>query len=347
MKRAAALITLVVLLTMPLSEVFSEEYPLTVDVDEAHNRITFKSSVLTVEVEGKSPILKFYYAGNELGQTHLRLSLEKIVEFTGEYEVAQEVEVGNWTWAQSEPYPIMTEDGLEVGKGVHLTLFRRYGFPFLLAFAELSMYYANFTETRTWRNTNVTTTTMGGVELRVAIHVVEWAFKNPDTGRLALVFKVEKEIPGETTEPHSIRLEEDADETTIYLVGENTGVEEGFVKWSSQALISNSAVHRTPVEAAIVNETRSEATLILSYDCVHEGIADLSEQSLTVGVVEENIGYVLHPKPPILTPEVVFIAGAIVSIVLVVMIVRWRRKDLKTKETLTKRTRLKKARRLT
>ena len=59
---------------------------------------------------------------------------------------------------------------------------------------------------------------------------------------------------------------------------------------------------------------------------MHEEIADLSEQSLTVGVVEENAGHVLHPKPTILTPEVVFIAGAIVSIVLVVMIARWRRK---------------------
>jgi len=326
MKRTLALIAVFLILTTPLCGASSGEYPVTVEVDEATGRIVFKSSVLTVEVEDKRLSLKFYYTGNELKQTHLRLSLEKIVEFAGDLEVKQEVNVGDWTWAQSDPYPIMTEAGLEVGMGVHLTLFRRYGFPFLLAFAELSMYYADFTETMTWRKANLTTTTMGGVELRVAIHVVEWAFMNPDAGRLALVFKVEKEIPGETTEPHSIRLEEGADETVMYLVGENTGVDEGFVKWSNGALISDSGVHPTSVEATIVNETRNEATLILSYDCVHEEIADLVEQSMAVGVVEENIGYVLHPKPATLTPEVVFIAGGIVSIVLVVMIARWRRK---------------------
>ena len=149
MKRTLALITLVLLLAMPLSEALSKDYQLTVEVDEATSRITFKSTVLTVEVEDKKLSLKFYYAGNELKQTHLRLSLEKIVEFTGEFEVAQEVNVGNWTWAQSDPFPIMTEGGLEVGMGVHLTLFRRYGFPFLLVFAELSMYYSDFTETMT------------------------------------------------------------------------------------------------------------------------------------------------------------------------------------------------------
>jgi len=73
-------------------------------------------------------------------------------------------------------------------------------------------------------------------------------------------------------------------------------------------------------------ETRHEATLILSYDCVHEEIADLVEQSLAVGVVEENIGYVLHPKPATLTPEVAVFAGAVTLIILVVMIARWRRK---------------------
>jgi len=326
MKRTLALIMLVLLIAMPLSEALSKDYQLTVEVDETTGRITFKSSVLTVEVEDKKPSLKFYYTGNELKQTHLRLSLEKIVEFTGEFEVEQEIEVGTQNWAQSEPYPIMTEGGVEVGKGIYLTLFGRYGFPFFLAFAELSMYHANFTETMTWRNTNVTTTTMGGVELRVAIHVVEWAFMNPDTGRLALIFKVEKEIPGETTEPHSIRLEEGADETVMYLVGENTGVDEGFVKWSKEALISDSAVHHTQVEAAVVNETRHEATLILSYDCVHEEIADLVEQSLAVGVVEANIGYVLHPRPATITPEVIVVAGAITLIILVVMIAKWRRK---------------------
>jgi len=326
MKRILALILLFMLLTMPICGASSKDYQVTVKVEEDFNRVLFKSSVLTVEVEAKKPSLKFYYTGNELSQTHLRLSLEKIVEFTGEFEVAQEVDVGAWTWAQSDAYPIMTEDDVEVGRGVHLTLFRRYGFPFLLAFAELSMYHSNFTETTTWRTANLTTTTLGGVELRVAIHVVEWTFKNPDSGRLALVFKLEKEIPGETTEPHHLRLEEDTDETVMYLVGENTGVDEGFIKWSNRALISDSSVHQTPVEASIVNETRNEATLILSYDCVHEVIADLSEQFMTVGVVEENIGYVLHPKPATLTPEVVFIAGITTLIILAVMIARWRRK---------------------
>ena len=343
MKRILALTMLFMLLTMSLCGASSEEYPLTVEVDKVLNEVVFKSTVLTVEVEDKKPSLKFYYAGNELSQTHLRLSLEKIVEFTGDFEVAQEIEVGTQSWAQSEPYSIMTEGGVEVGKGLHLSLFGRHGFPFLLAFAELSMYYANFTETRTWRNINLTTTTLGGVELGATIHVVEWAFKNPDSGRLALVFKLEKEIPGETTEPHHLRLEEGVDETIIYLVGENTGVDEGFLRLSNRALISNSTVHQTPVEVALVNETRNEATLILSYDCVHEDIADLSEQYVTVGVVKENAEHVLHPKPPILTPEVVFIAGAIVSIVLVIMIVRWRREGSKTTRTLVKRTQFKKA----
>ena len=326
MRRTLALIMLFMILTMPLCRASSEEYPVTVEVEEAPNRVVLRSSVLTVEVEGKRPSLKFYFAGNELGQTHFRLSLERIVEFTGDFEVTQEVEAGAWNWALSEPYTLRDEGGLEVGKGIYLTLLSRYGFPFLLAFAELSIYSTNFTETRTWRAVNVTTTTLGGVELRLTMHVIEWIFKNPDEGRLALVFKLEKEIPGETTEPHHLRLEEEADETIVYLVGENTGVDEGFLRWSNRAIMSNSAVHQTQVEAKLVNETRNEATLILSYDCMHEGIADLCEQSLTVGVVKENAGYVLHPKPATLTPEVVFIAGSIVSIVLVVMIVRLRRK---------------------
>ena len=326
MKRTIALAMVFMILTMPICRSSSENYPFTVEVEEALNRVVFRSSILTVEVENNRPSLKFYFSGNELGQTHFRLSLERIVEFTGALEVMQEVEAGMCNWSISEPYTLRDKEGLEVGKGLYLTLFSRYGFPFLLAFAELSMYSTNFTETRTWRSVNVTTTTLGGVELRLTIHIVEWAFKNPDTGRLALVFKVEKEIPGETTEPHHLRLKESADETVVYLVGENTGVDEGFLKWSKRAIMSNSAVQQTHVEAKLLNETRNEATLILSYDCAHEEIADLSEQSLTVGVVEENAGHVLNPKPATITPEVVFIAGSIVSIVLAVMIVRWRRK---------------------
>ena len=326
MKRTIALAMVFMILTMPICMSSSENYPFTVEVEEARNKVVFRSSVLTVELENNRLSLKFYFSGSELGQTRFRLSLERIVEFTGDFEVTQEVEVGACNWSISEPYTLRDKEGLEVGKGLYLTLFSRYGFPFLLAFAELSMYSANFTETRTWRSVNVTTTTLGGVELRLTIHIVEWAFKNLDTGRLALVLKVEKEISGETTEPHHLRLEEDEDETTIYLVGENTGVDEGFLKWSKRAIMSNTAVQQTPVEDKILNETRNEATLILSYECVHEDIADLSEQSLTVGVVEENAGHVLNPKPATITPEVVFIAGSIVSIVLAVMIVRWRRK---------------------
>jgi len=40
-------------------------------------------------------------------------------------------------------------------------------------------------------------------------------------------------------------------------------VEEGFIKWSNGAPISDSSVHQTPIEAAIVNETRHEASLIM------------------------------------------------------------------------------------
>jgi len=71
-------------------------------------------------------------------------------------------------------------------------------------------------------------------------------------------------------------------------------------------------------------ETRNEATLILSYDCVHEEIADLVEQSIAVGVVEENVGYVLHPKPATITPEVIITAGAITIIAMAILVVKRR-----------------------
>ena len=328
MKKAFAVITAILLLTIPVCTSHSEDYSITVDVDKVRDIVAFESSFLTAEVSGKQPSVRFYYTGDGLNLTHFRISLEKIVEYTEDLEIAQECNIEAWRGIYGDPHTIKDEEGLEVGVGVHQAFLKYPRIPFLIVFTEFSMYYANFTETRQLETLNMTTTTLGGVELRTTIRVIDWPFRNPDTGRLALVFKIEKEIPGETSEQHHFRLEEGESESVLYIVGDDTEVVEGVLKWSNRTLTSNAtAYYLTPIEA-ILNETEHEAELIMVYGCMNTSVAGVLEQTLTIGVVEENAEFIVHPTPPTLTPQIIIVAAVVAfAVLLAVIMKRPPRKD--------------------
>jgi hypothetical protein len=325
MKKAFAVIAAILLLTIPMYIIHSEDYPITVHVDKLHDVVFFESNFLIAEVSGKQPGVKFYYTGDGLNLTHFRIRLEKIVEYTEDLEVSQECDIEAWRGIYGDPHTIMDEGGSEVGVGVHQAFFKYPSIPFLIVFTEFSMYYSNFTETMQLETLNLTTTTLGGVELRTTIRVIDWSFRNPDAGRLALVFRVEKEILGETSEQHHFRLEEGENESVLYIVGDDTEVDEGFLKWSKRALTSNATdYYLTPVETIYLDETEHEAKLILIYDCMHIDVASVLEQTLTIGVVEENAEFIVHPTPTTITPEVVFVAAVVTIVVLAVVIMKGR-----------------------
>ncbi|MDH5770923.1 MAG: hypothetical protein OEZ25_06525 [Candidatus Bathyarchaeota archaeon] len=322
MKKAFAVITAILLLTIPVCTSHSEDYSITVGVDKVRDIVAFESSFLTAEVSGKQPSVRFYYTGDGLNLTHFRISLEKIVEYTEDLEIAQECNIEAWRGIYGDPHTIQDEGGSEVGVGVHQAFLKYPRIPFLIVFTEFSMYYANFTETRQLGTLNMTTTTPGGVELRTTIRVIDWPFRNPDTGRLALVFRIEKEIPGETSEQHHFRLEEGESESVLYIVGDDTEVVEGVLKWGNRALTSNAtAYYLTPIEA-ILNEMEHEAELIMVYGCMNTSVAGMLEQTLTIGVVEENAEFIVHPTPPTLTPQIIIVAAVVTFVVLVAVIVK-------------------------
>jgi len=327
MRKAFAVIMAILLLTVPMYANGSETFSITARVDSARDVVVLESNVLTAEISGKQPTVKFYYTGDRLNMTHFRVSLEKIVEYDENLEVAQECDIKNWTGIYGSPTPVMGEGGSEVGIGVSQALLKYPSIPFLIVFTEFSMYYTNFTETRQMGSLSVTTTTLGGVELRTTIRVVDWPFKN-STNRLALVFSIEKEIDRETSEQHHFRLEDDR--SALHIFGEDTKVEEGFVRWSNGALTSNiTGYYLTRIETANLNETNHDAKLILVYPPMHTNVVSMLEQTLTIGVVEENAEFVVHPTPATLAPEVVITAAAITLAVLAIVIVKMRPRKVK------------------
>jgi len=325
MRKALAVIMTILLLAVPMYANGSETFSITARVDSARGVVVLESNVLTAEISGKQPTVKFYYTGDRLNMTHFRVSLEKIVEYDENFEVAQECDIEAWTGIYGNPTPVMGEGGSEVGVGVSQALLKYPSIPFLIVFTEFSIYYSNYTETRQIGALRVATTTLGGVELGITIRVVDWPFKNPDTGRLALVFRVEKEIAKETSEQHSFRFEEGENKDKLSIVGGDTKVEEGFVRWSNGALTSNvTGYYLTRIETANLNETDHDARLILVYPPMHTNVVSMLEQTLTIGVVEENAEFIVHPTPPTITPEVIITAAAIALVILAIVIVKMR-----------------------
>lgn len=325
MRKAFAVITAILLLTIPVYTSHSGDYSITVDVDKVHDIVAFKSNFLTAEISGEQPSVRFYYTGDGLNLTHFRIRLEKIVEYTEDLEIAQECDIEAWRGIYGDPHAIKDEGGLEVGVGVHQVFLKYPRIPFLIVFTEFSMYYSNFTEARQLGLLSLATTTLGGVELRTTIRVVDLPMKNPDTGRLALVFRIEKELPGETSEHHHFRLEEGENESVLYIVGDDTEVVEGVLKWSNRALTSNATAYNlTPIEAIHVNETEHEAELIMIYGCMYTSVVRMLEQTLTIGVVEENAEFIVHPTPATLTPQIIIVAAVATLVVLVAVIVKKR-----------------------
>jgi len=327
MRKAVALIAAILLLTIPAYAARSDNYSITTRVDKARDIVVFESNVLTAEISGKRPSIRFYYTGDRLNLTHFKVSLEKIVEYDENLEVVQECDVESWTGIYGNPTPIISGEGSEVGIGVHQALLKYPSIPFLIVFTEFSMYYSNFTETRQVGALSLTTTTLGAVELKTTIRIVDWPFKNPETGRLALVFRIEKEIVGETAEQHHFTLNRGGDQDVLHIVGDDTKVEEGLVRWSNNALMSNATdYYLTPIEAANLNETDHDAKLILVYGRMHTNVARMFEQILTIGVVEENAEFIVHPTPPTITPEIILTAAAVTLAVLAVIVVKARPK---------------------
>ena len=329
MKKAFAMIVAILFLTIPVCTTNSEEYPITFHVDKLHDVVFFESSFLTSEVSGKQPSVRFYYTGDGLNLTHFRISLEKIVEYTEGLEITQECDIEVWRGIYGDPHAIYDEGGLEVGVGTPQAFLKYPRIPFLIVFTEFSMYYSNFTETRQLGTLSLVTTTLGGVELRTTIRVIDWPIKNPDTGRLALIFRIEKEIPGETSEHHHFNLEEGENESVLQIIGDDTDVVEGILKWSNRALTSNATAYDlTSIETVHVNETEHEVELIMVYSCMHTSVVSMLEQTMTIGVVEENAEFIVHPTPTILTPQVIIIAAvATLAILVAVIVKRPARKD--------------------
>jgi len=326
MRKAFAVIMAILLLTVPMYANGSVTFSITARVDSARDVVVLESNVLTAEISGKQPIVKFYYTGDRLNMTHFRVSLEKIVEYDENLQVAQECDMKAWTGIYGSPTAIRSEGGSEVGVGFSQALLKYPSIPFLIVFTEFSMYYTNFTETSLMGSLSVTTTTLGGVELRTTIRVVDWPFKN-STNRLALVFSIDKEIDRETSEQHSFRFEEDENKDKLSIVGDDTKVEEGFVRWSNGALTSNvTGYYLTRIETANLNETNHDAKLILVYSPMHTNVVSMLEQTLTIGVVEENAEFIVHPTPPTLAPEVIITAAIVTLAVLAIVIVKTRPK---------------------
>jgi len=322
MRKTFAVIMAILLLTVPMYANGSGTFSITARVDSARDVVVLESNVLTAEISGKQPTVKFYYTGDRLNMTHFRVSLEKIVEYDENLEVVQECNMKAWTGIYGSPTAIRSEGGSEVGVGVSQALLKYPSIPFLIVFTEFSMYYTNFTETRQMGSLSVTTTTLGGVELRTSIRVVDWPLKN-SANRLALVFSIEKEIDRETSEQHHFRLEDDR--SALHILGEDAKVEEGFVKWSNDALTSNATnYYMTRIETANLNETNHDAQLVLIYGLMHTNVVRMLEQTLTIGVVEENAEFIVHPTPPTITPEVIITAAAIALVILAIVIVKMR-----------------------
>lgn len=329
MRKAFTVIIAVLLLTAPAYANGSGPFSITGRVDSARNVIVLESSVLTVEVSEKQPTVEFYYTGDRLNMTHFRVSLEKIVEYDENLRIAQECNLTAWSGVYGGPTAIQSGGGAEVGVGVQQVLLKNPSVPFLIVFSEFSMYYSNYTETNQLGTLKVTTATLGGVELKTTIRVVDWPFKNPDKDRLALLFRIEKEIPNETSEHHSFKLEQGVSESTLSIVGDDTTVKEGFLRWSNSALTSNaSSYYLTQIVTTNLNETSHDAELTLVYAPMHTSVASLLEQTMTIGVVEENAEFIVHPTPVTLAPEVIITAAAVTLVVLAIVIVKARSKKI-------------------
>jgi len=321
MRKAVALIAAILLLTIPAYAARADNHSITTRVDKARDIVVFESNVLTAEISGKQPVIRFYYTGDRLNMTHFKVSLEKIVEYDENLEVVQECDVESWTAIYGNPTPI-TSEGAEVGIGLHQAFLKYPSIPFLIVFTEFSMYYSNFTETSQLGSLSVTTATLGGVELRMTVRIVDWPFKDPEN-RLGLILRVEKEIDKETSEQHRFRLEDDRG--TLHIVGDDTKVEEGFVRWSNEALTSNAtSYYLTRIETINFNETSHDAKLILVYPPMRTNVVTMLEQTLTIGVVEENAEFIVHPTPPTITPEIILAAATVTLVVLAVIVVKVR-----------------------
>jgi len=327
MRKAFAVFVAVLLSTMPACLVRAEDYALSFRVDRARKTVVLESSALTAEVSGQHPSIKFHYTGDGRNLTHFRISLEKIIEYTADLEVAQECDMGGWVGIYGDPYTIMGADGSERGFNVQQAFFKHPSFPFLIVFVETLMYRSTYNETRQLGTLTTTTTTLGGVEFRTRITIIDWPFKNPDTGRLALVFRIEKEILGETSEQHRFRFEHGDGENELYIVGADTRVDEGIVKWSNSALMSNATdYYFISVETTSLEEAEHSAELTLICDCAQMGKTSVLEQTLTVGIVEENAEFIVHPTPPTITPETIIVAAAVTLVVLTIIVLKSRPK---------------------
>jgi len=60
---------------------------------------------------------------------------------------------------------------------------------------------------------------------------------------------------------------------------------------------------------------------------LHTDVIRVLEQTLTVGVIEQNAEFIVHPTPPTITPEIIITAATVTLTMLAVVIVKIRQQN--------------------
>jgi len=314
-----------------------------IEHEEKKERIVFRTDVLTAVFEGRKPKIKFWYTSDTLNRTKFRVDFKEIIEYSGdEVETTNETKIlikENWiqrfevesvnTWNFSGFQTEYNATGNPVGINASFTaneikVISKGGgevegklTPATVEF-RVHIYQFNVTQKTVG---DVTYTVAGGAEVKIDFVVKNWPFKN-DGNKLALEVKVEKEIKGETREKHRFEETETEHEEEFVMVGEESGVVQGFFKWLnvSRVKLKNGTEVAVPVKAVseveieVEDGEREEKLKVwLIYQIPTAGIKakeiDTLEHDPSIGVIKASLPAVVSPVSQIITTYT--IAGAV------------------------------------
>jgi hypothetical protein len=293
---------------------FHSEELSSIKVLEDDDKVTFQSDVMTVEILGSRPVVTFYYTGDTYNYTHFSLSLNRVYEYGD--DVAISVDVRNLPWAQTDPLVILDDVGEEIGYRLRLVLFGAPQYQFGIIF-EVSMYLEDMNASSIGAQ-GVTYDIAGFHEFSIHVVVWNWTFTHPGSGGLALEYILQRDIPGETTKDHSSIYQQFEDTGLIQIIGVESELDEGFCKWSNNALVTYSDQESImSVESSIVEEEGSD---YVSFK--YGRYRGILQHYQSIGVVEENAEFIIIPRPETINLPIVILTGVSALVVLVVAFLR-------------------------
>jgi len=312
-KKVLSLFLIFIFISSSMQAFHSEEQG-QIEAQKDGNKVTLRSDIMTIEVLGSSPAVTFYYTDDIYNYTHFRLSLNRVYEYGDDTVVS--VDVRNLPWAQTDPLLILDDKGEEIGYQLRLVLFGAPQYQFGIIF-EVSLYRGDMNASLIGAQ-EATFNIAGFHELSIHVIVWNWTFAHPTSSGLALEYILQRDIPGETMKPHSSQHQQFEDIGLIQIVGVESELEEGFYKWSSNALVSYSDQENIkPVESSIIEEEGSD---FVSFKFGrYQGVL---QHYQSIGVVAENAEFIIIPRPETINLPIVILTGVSALVVLVVAFLR-------------------------